>query len=51
MRQVIEYFDAYHVGLTATPDNRAIGFFDKNIVSHYSHENAVADGVNVAGEI
>jgi len=50
-RQVIEYFDAYHVGLTATPDNRAIGFFDKNIVSHYSHENAVADGVNVAGEI
>jgi len=50
-RQVIEYFDAYHVGLTATPDNRAIGFFDKNIVSHYSHEKAVADGVNVAGEI
>lgn len=50
-RQVIEYFDAYNVGLTATPDNRAIGFFDKNIVSHYSHEKAVADGVNVAGEI
>ncbi|MDB2514622.1 DEAD/DEAH box helicase family protein [Alphaproteobacteria bacterium] len=50
-RQVIEYFDAYHVGLTATPDNRAIGFFGKNIVSHYSHEKAVADGVNVAGEI
>ena len=50
-RQVIEYFDAYHVGLTATPDNRAIGFFDKNIVSHYSHEKAVADGVNVSGEI
>lgn len=50
-RQVIEYFDAYLVGLTATPDNRAIGFFQKNIVSHYSHEKAVADGVNVAGEI
>ena len=50
-RQVIEYFDAYYVGLTATPDSRAIAFFEKNIVSHYSHENAVADGVNVAGEI
>ena len=50
-RQVIEYFDAFNVGLTATPDNRAIGFFDKNIVSHYSHEKADADGVNVAGEI
>ena len=50
-RQVIQYFDAYHVGLTATPDNRAIAFFDKNVVSHYSHEKAVADGVNVAGEI
>ena len=50
-RQVIEYFDAYHVGLTATPDSRAVGFFQKNIVSQYSHERAVADGVNVAGEV
>ena len=50
-RQVLEYFDAYHVGLTATPDNRALGFFNKNVVSEYSHEQAVADGVNVGGEI
>ena len=50
-RQVIEYFDAYLVGLTATPDNRTYGFFKKNVVSEYTHEEAVADGVNVGNEI
>jgi type I restriction enzyme R subunit len=50
-RQVIEYFDAYLIGLTATPDNRTYGFFRKNIVSEYSHDKAVADGVNVGNEI
>ena len=50
-RQVLEYFDAYLVGLTATPDNRTYGFFSKNVVSEYSHEQAVADGVNVGNEI
>lgn len=50
-RQVIEYFDGYLIGLTATPDNRTYGFFQKNIVSEYSHEKAVADGVNVGNEI
>ncbi|MBX3629078.1 MAG: DEAD/DEAH box helicase family protein [Nitrosomonas sp.] len=50
-RQVIEYFDAYLVGLTATPDNRTYGFFKKNVVSEYDHEKAVADGVNVGNEI
>jgi type I restriction enzyme R subunit len=50
-RQVIEYFDAFLVGLTATPDARTYGFFKKNIVSEYSHEKAVADGVNVGNEI
>ena len=50
-RQVIEYFDAYLIGLTATPDNRTYGFFKKNVVSEYSHEQAVADGVNVGNEI
>jgi len=46
-RQVIEYFDAFHVGLTATPDKRTFGFFHENVVSEYSHEQAVVDGVNV----
>jgi type I restriction enzyme R subunit len=50
-RQVIEYFDGYLIGLTATPDNRTYGFFQKNVVSEYSHEKAVADGVNVGNEI
>lgn len=50
-RQVIEYFDAYLIGLTATPDNRTYGFFHKNVVSEYDHEKAVADGVNVGNEI
>ena len=50
-RQVLEYFDAYLIGLTATPDNRTYGFFRKNVVSEYSHEQAVADGVNVGNEV
>ena len=50
-RQVLEYFDAYLIGLTATPDNRTHGFFRKNVVSEYTHEQAVADGVNVGNEI
>ncbi len=50
-RQVLEYFDAFLIGLTATPDNRTYGFFRKNIVSEYGHEQAVADGVNVGNEI
>jgi type I restriction enzyme R subunit len=50
-RQVIEYFDAYLIGLTATPDNRTYGFFRKNVVSEYGHERAVADKVNVGNEV
>ena len=50
-RQVVEYFDAFLIGLTATPDNRTYGFFQKNVVSEYTHEEAVADKVNVGNEI
>ena len=50
-RQVLEYFDAFLIGLTATPDNRTYGFFQTNVVSEYDHERAVADGVNVGNEI
>ena len=46
-RQVLEYFDSFLIGLTATPDKRTFGFFNENIVSEYPHEEAVADGVNV----
>jgi type I restriction enzyme R subunit len=50
-QQVLDYFDAFLIGLTATPDNRTYGFFQKNVVSEYTHEKAVADGVNVGNEI
>jgi type I restriction enzyme, R subunit len=50
-KQVLEYYDAFEIGLTATPDKRTIGFFDQNLVSEYSHEMAVADGVNVGYEV
>jgi type I restriction enzyme R subunit len=50
-QQVLKYFDSFIVGLTATPDERTFGFFNKNLVSEYTHENAVADGVNVGNEI
>ncbi|MBC7862344.1 MAG: DEAD/DEAH box helicase family protein [Bacteroidia bacterium] len=46
-KQVLDYFDTFLIGLTATPDNRTFGFFNQNIVSEYTHEQAVADGVNV----
>ena len=46
-RQVLEYFDAYLVGLTATPSKITFGFFNQNLVMEYPHEQAVADGVNV----
>jgi type I restriction enzyme R subunit len=46
-RQVLEYFDAYLIGLTATPSKQTFGFFDKNLVMEYGHPQAVADGVNV----
>lgn len=45
--QVLEYYDAFEIGLTATPDARTFAYFQQNIVSEYSHEMAVADGVNV----
>ena len=45
-RQVLEYFDAYLIGLTATPAKHTYGFFDQNVVMEYPHERAVADGVN-----
>ena len=50
-RQVIEYFDAFLIGLTATPDDRTFGFFKKNIVSEYPWEQSVADGVNVPFDV
>lgn len=46
-RQVLDYFDSFLIGLTATPSNDTIGFFNNNQVMRYNHERAVADEVNV----
>ena len=50
-RQVLDYFDAFLVGLTATPTMQTIGFFNNNLVMEYGHEQAVADGVNVGFDV
>ena len=46
-RQVLEYYDAFLIGLTATPGKQTFGFFHQNLIMEYNHEQAVADGVNV----
>ena len=46
-RQVLEYFDAFLIGLTATPSKQTFGFFQQNLVMEYDHKQAVVDGVNV----
>ncbi len=50
-RQVLEYFDAFLIGLTATPSKQTIGFFKQNLVMEYNHERAVADNVNVGYDV
>ena len=49
--QVLTYFDAFIIGLTATPDNRTFAFFNENIVSEYPREQAIIEGVNVGEDI
>ena len=46
-RHVLEYFDAFIVGLTATPYRQTLGFFNHNLVYEYRHEQAIEDNVNV----
>lgn len=50
-KQVFEYFDAFIIGLTATPDKRTFAFFDENVVSEYPREQAIIDGVNVGEDV
>lgn len=50
-KQVLDYFDAFLIGLTATPDKRTYGFFNENIVAEYSYEDSVLDGVNVGYDV
>ena len=48
---MLEYFDSFIIGLTATPDKRTFAFFNQNVVSEYSREQAIIDGVNVGEDI
>lgn len=50
-KQVLDYFDAFLIGLTATPDKRTYGFFNENVVAEYSYEQSVVDGVNVGYDV
>lgn len=50
-RGVLEYFDAFLIGLTATPSKQTFGFFKKNLVMEYPRLRAIADGVNVQGDV
>jgi type I restriction enzyme R subunit len=48
---VLKYFDAFLIGLTATPSKQTIGFFNQNLVMEYTHEQAVADRVNAPYDV
>ena len=50
-RQVLEYFDAFIIGLTATPSKQTLGYFSANLVSQYPLERSIIDGINVDCEI
>lgn len=45
--QVLDYFDAFLVGLTATPSAFTYGYFNGNVVAEYTYEQSVIDEVNV----
>jgi type I restriction enzyme R subunit len=36
-RQVLEYFDAHMIGLTATSSKQTFGFFNQNLVNARAH--------------
>lgn len=48
---MLSYFDAFIIGLTATPDKRTFAYFNENVVSEYPREQAIIDGVNVGEDI
>jgi type I restriction enzyme, R subunit len=50
-KQVLDYFDVFQIGLSATPDNRTFGYFKQNLVSDYGTEKAVIDGILVPYDV
>ncbi|MDQ3647200.1 MAG: DEAD/DEAH box helicase family protein [Actinomycetota bacterium] len=45
--QVLDYFDSFITGLTATPSKFTYGYFEGNVVAPYTYAESVIDGVNV----
>jgi len=50
-KQVLDYFDAFMIGLTATPDKRTFAFFNENVVSEYTLKESIGDKVNVGYDV
>ncbi|MCZ7611116.1 MAG: DEAD/DEAH box helicase family protein [Ignavibacterium sp.] len=50
-KQVLDYFDAFMIGLTATPDKRTFAFFHENVVSEYTLKQSITDKVNVGYDV
>jgi type I restriction enzyme R subunit len=50
-RQVLDYFDSFLIGLTATPAKHTLAFFNQNLVTEYPQARAIADGVNVGYDV
>ncbi|MDZ7763794.1 MAG: DEAD/DEAH box helicase family protein [Melioribacteraceae bacterium] len=50
-KQVLDYFDAFMIGLTATPDKRTFAFFNENVVSEYTLKESISDKVNVGYDV
>ena len=48
---MLDYFDAFQIGLTATPSVHTLGYFNRNLVAQYPYERSVIDGVNVPFEV
>ncbi len=48
---MLEYFDAFLIGLAATPSKQTFGFFNQNLMMEYPRHREVADGVNVDGQV
>lgn len=47
-KKVLTYFNnARIIGLTATPGEETLNFFDNNRVANYTLEKSIADGINV----
>ncbi len=42
-RQVLDYFDAHLIALTATPSKQTFKFFNQNPVMEYNHQRAMAE--------